>query len=165
MWSRDRIKYNNNSTNPFYIQFTENIQSLVKGAAMRKATLLVLVFLLVGCSTSVTMISEMRPPVDKKTVELIREGEVDYKAIAKLETEVSYSLSDYRAYNVAVSRLKKEAAKLGANAIIVHDSQEESKVDWQSSGPGMGSSGTPSMNYGGEVTMTVKATAVYVKKE
>jgi hypothetical protein len=82
-----------------------------------------LVFCLVcGCSsTSHVLVGTKRPPIDPALVQLYLEPPAQYERIAILDasSEGSWAFSGQAKMNAAMVKLKREAAKLGANGILV----------------------------------------------
>ncbi len=81
-----------------------------------------IVFLLSACATSHVMIGKARPPISPDMVQVYTQPPpVPYEAIAQLDTssQGSFSFTAQRKTDVVVRRLKAEAAKLGANGVLL----------------------------------------------
>jgi len=108
--------------------------------------------LLSGCSTSShVMVGTARPAISPEDVRVYSQPPPQYEAIAHVDATSSGSLAITGQQNMdkAMARLKQEAAKLGANGILlesVHDQQSGSI------GTGVGSS-----SYGGNSAVGVGA--------
>lgn len=78
---------------------------------------------LCGCATSHVMIGQARPAISTDEVRLyLRPPAQKYQEIASLETSSRGSLafSAQDKTDVVIERLKAEAARLGANAVLLH---------------------------------------------
>tara|TARA_B100000029_G_C17354609_1_gene880227 strand:+ start:419 stop:778 length:360 start_codon:yes stop_codon:yes gene_type:complete len=74
------------------------------------------------------VVGEPRTPLDPSAVKVYAELPESYEKIAILEAssdfaikDMSFEFSDQGKTNKALKRLKKEAASLGANAIVIED--------------------------------------------
>jgi hypothetical protein len=83
----------------------------------------VLVSLLVcGCVTSHIIVGKVRPPISPEQVQLyLHEPAGKYEEIAILDTSSkhSFSFTAQGKTDAVINRLKEEAAKLGANGILL----------------------------------------------
>jgi len=96
---------------------------------LRNATLLLLTFALASCaSTSKVMLGSARPPVDPAQVRIYTTPPAGSVEIAQLESSSAVGFGTQGQTDAAVARLKREAAALGANGVILM---------------GVGSSGSP----------------------
>jgi hypothetical protein len=96
---------------------------------IRCAALLGLALLSAGCaSTSKVMLSQARAPVDPATVQIYSTPPAGSQEIAQLESASAVGFGTQGQTDAAVMRLKREAAALGANGVILM---------------GVGSSGSP----------------------
>ena len=78
---------------------------------------------LTGCATSHVMIGQARPAISTDEVRLyLRPPAQKYQEIASLKTSSRGSLafSAQDKTDVVIERLKAEAARLGANAVLLH---------------------------------------------
>ena len=103
-----------------------------------------LAMLLVGCATSShVMIGTARPPISPESVRVYLQPPEKYEEIAALDTTSQGSLAITSQQNMdkAIARMKEEAAKLGANGILLQGVQDQQSG---SIGTGVGSS-----SYGG----------------
>lgn len=103
---------------------------------IRSAALLGLLLATAGCaSTSKVMLGQTRAPVDPATVQIYSTPPAGSQEIAQLESSSAVGFGTQGQTDAAVLRLKKEAAALGANGVILM---------------GVGSSGSPvGMSVGG----------------
>ena len=96
---------------------------------LRSATLLLLALALSACaSTSKVMLGQTRPPVDPAQVRIYTTPPPGSIEIAQLESSSAVGFGTQGQTDAAVARLKREAAALGANGVILM---------------GVGSSGSP----------------------
>jgi len=96
---------------------------------IRCAALLGLALLSAGCaSTSKVMLGQARAPVDPATVQIYSPPPAGSQEIAQLESASAVGFGTQGQTDAAVMRLKREAAALGANGVILM---------------GVGSSGSP----------------------
>ena len=96
---------------------------------LRSATLLLLALALSACAgTSKVMLGQARPPVDPAQVRIYTTPPPGSVEIAQLESSSAVGFGTQGQTDAAVARLKREAASLGANGVILM---------------GVGSSGSP----------------------
>ena len=96
---------------------------------LRSVTLLLLAVALSACaSTSKVMLGQARPPVDPAQVQIYTTPPPGSIEIAQLESSSAVGFGTQGQTDAAVARLKREAAALGANGVILM---------------GVGSSGSP----------------------
>lgn len=76
---------------------------------------------LVGCASSAVVVGKARPPISPDAVKLYLTPPKNYEQIALVEatSRSSFSFTDQGKTNAVVDRLKSEAAKLGANGILL----------------------------------------------
>lgn len=77
---------------------------------------------LAGCATSHVMIGKARPPVSPDSVQLYtRPPDVPYEEIARIETssQGAFAFGAQAKTDAVIHRLKVEAAKLGANGVLL----------------------------------------------
>ena len=88
---------------------------------------LVLVGLLAGCATSHMIVGTPRPPISPSQVKIYLHPPARFDEIAILDasSKNSFSFSDQGKMDVVVERLKEEAAKLGANGILLTNEGEQ----------------------------------------
>ncbi len=97
--------------------------------SLRLAALLGVAFLLAGCAgTSKVMLGQARAPIDPAQVRIYSTPPVGAVEIAQLESTSAVGFGTQGQTDAAVARLKKEAAALGANGVVLM---------------GVGSSGSP----------------------
>jgi uncharacterized protein YbjQ (UPF0145 family) len=103
-----------------------------------------LALLLASCSTSShVMLGTARPAISPDSVRIYNEPPAQYEQIAQLNatSQGTFAITSQQNIDAALARLKTEAAKLGANGILLQSVQNEQTG---SIGAGGGSS-----SYGG----------------
>src|SRR5215467_382883 len=104
----------------------------------------VLAAMLLGCSTSShVMIGSARPPISPESVRVYVQPPEKYEEIATLDasSQGSFAITSQQNMDKAIARMKEEAAKLGANGVLLQGVQDKQSG---SIGTGVGSS-----SYGG----------------
>jgi hypothetical protein len=89
---------------------------------IRSATMTLAALALTACATSHVMIGQARPPISPEEVQVYtRPPTVPYDEIAKLQTSSggSFSFTAQSKTDAVIKRLKTEAAKLGANGVLL----------------------------------------------
>jgi hypothetical protein len=89
---------------------------------IRSATMTLAALALTACATSHVMIGQARPPISPEDVQVYtRPPTVPYDEIAKLQTSSggSFSFTAQSKTDAVIKRLKTEAAKLGANGVLL----------------------------------------------
>jgi hypothetical protein len=86
-----------------------------------------LVVALAGCATSHMMVGNPRPPISPSEVKIYLHPPQKYEEIAILDTSSkgSWSFTAQGKMDVVVERLKEEAAKLGANGILLQSEGDQ----------------------------------------
>ena len=83
--------------------------------------LLVACLLMLGCRTSHIIVGKTRTPTNPEDIKIYRQPPAKFEEIAIIESDsvgkVSFSAQGH--INSALERMKKNAAKLGANGIIL----------------------------------------------
>ncbi len=82
----------------------------------------VILALVAGCATSHVMIGKARPPISPDEVRIFqRPPDAPYEEIARIETssQGSFAFTAQGKTDAVIKRLKDEAAKLGANGVIL----------------------------------------------
>jgi hypothetical protein len=114
------------------------------------ASLALLGLLLGGCSTtSHVLVGTARPPISPDSVRVYLQPPPKYETIATIDasSKGSLALTGQQNMDKAIGRLKEEAAKLGANGILLQGVQDQQSG---SIGSGVGSS-----SYGGNSAVGV----------
>ena len=122
---------------------------------------LALILLLAGCASSYELIGTGRPPIAPGQVELYLEPpKREYQQIAIIRTSSKHSLSftSQGKADVVVKRLKAQAAKLGANGVLLKQITDEPD---ETVGAGVGSSYEGPR---GTIDVGVSASALLMKR-
>jgi hypothetical protein len=93
-----------------------------------KAILLLTVMTITGCVSSHVMIGQARPPISPDQVKIYWHPPEHYDEIALLDTSsrASMSITAQGKTDVVIARLKEEAAKLGANGVLLQGVGDQS---------------------------------------
>ena len=108
--------------------------------ALRQSSAGALALVLLGCSTSShVMIGTAHPPISPESVRIYLQPPEKYEQIATLDasSQGSFALTSQQNMDKAMARLKEEAAKLGANGVLLQGVQDQQSG---SIGTGVGSS-------------------------
>ena len=83
--------------------------------------------LALGCASSHVLVGKARPPISVDQVKLYLHPPAKYEEIAVLQasSERSFAITDQGKMNKVIDRLKEEAAKLGANGILLQGTGTE----------------------------------------
>ena len=120
-----------------------------------------------GCATSYVMVGQARPPISPDQVQIYLHPPANkYVEIALLDTSSkgSFAITAQGKTNVVIERLKAEAAKLGANGILL-----EGVGDQAGGSVGTGyatASGNSAFGFGSSATVLHKkggGLAIYVE--
>lgn len=86
-----------------------------------------MVLLLGGCASSHVMVGEARPPISPDQVKLYLHPPEKYEEIAIIDASSRRSIvfTDQQKMNKVIARLKEEAAKVGANGILIQGTGDE----------------------------------------
>jgi len=133
----------------------------------------VLAVLLPGCSTSShVMIGTSRPAISPESVRIYLQPPPRYEQVATLDatSQGSFAITGQQNMDKAMARLKEEAAKLGANGVLLQGVQDQQTG---SIGTGVGSSSygpgsSTGVGVGGSFGITNKAVhgiAIFVPAE
>jgi hypothetical protein len=122
-----------------------------------------------GCATSYVMVGQARPPISPDQVQIyLHPPASKYSEIALLDTSSkgSFAITAQGKTNVVMDRLKAEAAKLGANGILL-----EGVGDQAGGSVGTGyatASGNSAFGFGSSATVFHKkgdGLAIYVEPD
>jgi len=138
---------------------------------MLKFTTLVALFALAGCVTSHVIVGKVRPPISPDQVQLYLHppaGHYEEVALLDSSSKNSFSFTAQGKTNAVIRRLKAEAAKLGANGILLNGVSDQATGSVNSGfgsatasghsaiGFGVGTSGTVFVKSGGGVAIYVE---------
>jgi hypothetical protein len=82
---------------------------------------------LTACASSAVLVGKTRPPISPDSVKLYVDAPKRFEKVALLEasSKASFSISSQGKMDVVIQRLKEEAAKLGANGILIQGTGEQ----------------------------------------
>lgn len=125
---------------------------------------------LTACASSAVLVGKARPPISPDEVKLYIDAPKSFEKVALLEasSKASFSISSQGKMDAVMRRLKEEAAKLGANGILLQGTGEQfgGSVAQTSVFPGV--KGGPMLGVGFGAPMMHKAgngLAIYVEEE
>ena len=127
-----------------------------------------LLFLVIGCyPVSHIIVGEKRAPINPSDVKVYDDFPQNYKSIAIIEASSDFALNDpsfdftqQKKTDKALSRLKNEAALLGANGIVIENLSTKIKQNLNIYEDDEGKIKTSSQN---EKQKEVKAIAIFVE--
>ena len=95
--------------------------------SVQSAPFLALVALLAGCASSHVMVGNARPPILPSEVHIYLHPPARYEEIAILDSSSrhSFAFTSQGKMDVVIERLKEEAAKLGANGILLQSEGDQ----------------------------------------
>ena len=93
------------------------------------------IFLNIGCyPVSHIVIGETKPPISPSKVKILLEYPVEYEIIARIDASSEFAFKDpsinltwQSKMDKIIERLKVEAAKLGANGIVIENTDNKTK--------------------------------------
>ena len=132
---------------------------------IKKFVFLIVVFL-VGCvPVSHIVVGDAREPIDPSSVKIYLDYPKEYEKIALIDAGSNFAFKDpailfdwQRKMDKAMERLKIESAQLGANGILIVNT--DNKIHTSVSSDGQGGSNTST-----HTEKFVKAIAIYVEKD
>lgn len=92
---------------------------------LRTLLLATALVLLAGCATSHVLTGQPRPPIDPAQVHVYFDPPPSYQEIARLETASgAFAFGEQAKLEAVLRNLRAEAARLGANGVLVLDTAE-----------------------------------------
>jgi hypothetical protein len=84
-------------------------------------TAILCVAMLAGCASSAVVVGQVRPAISPAQVKLYLNPPKKFEQVALLESssKASWAVSDQGKTDVVIQRLKEEAAKIGANGVLL----------------------------------------------
>ena len=130
---------------------------------MKKSIVLLIVMMLVGCvPVSHIIVGEARDPLSPSQVKIYSDFPEDYKKIALIDAGSNFAFKDpailftwQSKMNKVIERLKIEAAKLGANGVVIVGTDNKIHQTFNLDKDGYASSSSYTEKFG-------KAIAIYV---
>src|SRR5205809_2460246 len=126
--------------------------------------------LICGCATRPIIVGQVRPPINPEAVRVYRAPPRQFERIAIIDSPAgtSWIFPDRPSMDLGISRLREQAAALGANGILLQRVYDVSAGGFAIGGGGFGYSGHsfyggcgciggPFINYG------FQASAIYVR--
>jgi hypothetical protein len=95
---------------------------------IRLSAFVLSIFLLVACATTSHVITgKVRTPIDSSQVTVYSTAPPNYEEIALIDatSRSSFSFGDQKKMDAVIERLKKEAASLGANGVLLQSTGSE----------------------------------------
>ncbi|MFL6656702.1 MAG: hypothetical protein ACJ8GW_01420 [Massilia sp.] len=95
---------------------------------MKKLLALVIVTaMLGGCATSSVVVGTVRPAISPTAVKLYLHPPKKFEEVALLESnsQASFAFTEQGKMDVVIERMKEEAAKLGANGILLNGTRNQ----------------------------------------
>jgi hypothetical protein len=101
-----------------------------KGKPMKVKSIiaaLVIGGILLGCASSAVVVGTVRPAISPAQVKLYLNPPKKFEEVALLESssKASWAVSDQGKMNVVIQRLKEEAAKIGANGVLLRGTGDQ----------------------------------------
>ncbi|MES2017228.1 MAG: hypothetical protein V4484_12090 [Pseudomonadota bacterium] len=84
--------------------------------------------ILAGCASSSVVVGRVRPAISPAQVKLYLHPPQKFEEVALLESNsrASFALTDQGKMNVLIERMKEEAAKVGANGVLLRGTVDQS---------------------------------------
>jgi len=94
---------------------------------IRFSVLVALLLIIIGCATGSHIVTgEVRPAIDPNEVKLYLEPPQKYETIGIVEASSDVELSAQAAQDRAIQELKSQAAKIGADGVLITHTGEKS---------------------------------------
>jgi uncharacterized membrane protein YgcG len=126
--------------------------------------------LICGCATRTIMVGQSRPPISPEVVRVYQVPPRHFERIAIIDSPAgtSWIFPDRPSMELGISRLREQAAALGANGILLERVYDVSAGGLAIGGGGFGYSGHSFYGGGGSVggpliNHRVRAAAIYVR--
>jgi hypothetical protein len=126
--------------------------------------------LICGCATHSIIVGQVRPPISPQAVRVYQVPPRHFERVAIIDSPAgtSWIFPDRPSMDLGISRLREQAAALGANGILLHRVYDVSAGGLAIGGGGFGYSGHSFYGGGGEVggpliNHRVEAAAIYVR--
>ncbi len=130
----------------------------MKMKTSRIALLIVCLLTLIGCATGSSIVTgQKRAPIDFNLVKLYLETPENYEAIGIVKASSDAGWTEQDSVDYAIEELKKQAANLGANGVLLMTTGEHTSMIMVDNGYG-GFYSIPSTD------QTVSGKAIYVGK-
>ncbi len=131
---------------------------------LRQFSFLIVMLLLVGCATGSALVTGTKhSPINPSQVVIYRSApDIKFEHIGIVKSESEEVFSQQKALDRAVEELKKQAAKIGANGIILNRMGEKQE---NYSGYTPYATGGGHFYSGADEYQTLQGDAIYIKKK
>jgi len=93
----------------------------------RITILIICLLTLVSCATGSSIVTgKVRPAIDPSDVKLFLDPPLEYETIGIVEASSDVEFSSQAATDRAIQELKSQAAKIGANGVLISDTRDKS---------------------------------------
>ena len=141
----------------------------IKMNVLTRVALLFAISIASGCaSSSHVLIGQIRPPIDVSQVKVYADPPMKYEKIALIEgsSKNSFAVSDQGKSDKALLNMKKEAALLGANGVLIQAVGDISTgMVGTNTFTGSGGYGSSVGIYGAAMHKSAQGIAIYVLQE
>ena len=125
----------------------------------KMTSLLLMIFMLGGCASGSAIVTgTKRPPIDPSLVKLYLQPPPDYEVIGIVNASSDAGWTEQGSQDYAVQELKNQAAKLGANGVLLTTTGEKTST-------AVGGYGTGYFYAIPVTAKTVSGQAIYVKEQ
>jgi hypothetical protein len=99
----------------------------LKNKIANAALFVVLAIFVAACASSSVLVGKKRAPIDASQVKVYLTPPAKFEEIALLDasSKASFSITDQGKMDTVIQRLKEEAAKLGANGILMRSTGDQ----------------------------------------
>jgi hypothetical protein len=103
----------------------------------RNVVLIMCLLTLIGCATGSSIVTgQKRAPIDFNLVKLYLETPENYEAIGIVKASSDAGWTEQDSVDYAIEELKKQAAKLGANGVLLMTTGEQTSMIMGDNGQG-----------------------------
>lgn len=96
---------------------------------LRNNTICLIAIFLVGCASGSSIVTgTAREPTDPNQVKLYLESPINYEIIGIVNASSDAGWTEQQSVDYAVQELKKQAAKLGANGVLIESTGEQTST-------------------------------------
>ena len=126
---------------------------------MKKLFILFLLFFVSACASGSSIVTgNVRPAVDPELVKIFMKQPLQYDVIGLVEASSDSGWTAQGSQDYAIAELKKQAAKLGANGVLLTATGDQTSMMFGGYGTGM--MWAMPIN-----TKTIKGTAIFVPED
>ena len=125
---------------------------------MRYIFICLLALILYACASGSAIVTGMtRPPIDPSQVKLYLEAPTNYEVIGIVKASSDSGWSEQGSQDYAIDEIKKQAAKLGANGVILATTGEKTTT-------AIGGYSSGVFFAGSSTAQTISGKAIYVSE-